>query len=98
MTFETIRRSVQLSSEIVTSCDHCQESVGGGLGDTSLTGSINHYITAHGYRLLHVGTETSLGSDGKPWHNTLAILGHDDPPAVKPPATIQFGGSGTPKL
>ncbi len=93
MTLETIRRSVQLSSDSMSCCDHCEE----GIGDTSVAESINHYITAHGYRLLHVGSEAGLGTDGKTCHHTVAILGHDDPPAVKPPATIRIGEPGAPE-
>jgi hypothetical protein len=47
-----------------------------------LSDRINHFIEAHGYRLLHVGTETSHDSNGNPWHSTVAVLGHDDPPAL----------------
>jgi len=35
---------------------------------------INHLLK-HGYKLLHVGQETTTDPDGKPWHTTVAILG-----------------------
>ena len=88
MTSETVRRTVQISSHIGQSCDHCDKAVGGGwVDDVSLTESINHYITEHGYRLLYVGTETSHGDEGL-WHSTVAVLGHDDPPALSPPSEV----------
>jgi hypothetical protein len=37
--------------------------------------SINHYLTAHGCELLHVGGDTSHDYDGKPWQGTIAVLG-----------------------
>jgi hypothetical protein len=38
---------------------------------------INHYIEQHGYKLLHVGTETSREKmEGKLYHSTVAVLGH----------------------
>ena len=36
--------------------------------------SINHYISAHGYKLLHVGQQTSRDSMGNPWQLTVALL------------------------
>ncbi len=36
---------------------------------------VNHYIEEHGYKLLHVGTETDLGPNDVPWHNTVAVVG-----------------------
>jgi hypothetical protein len=35
---------------------------------------IQHYLE-HGYKLLHVGQETSYDDDGKPWHSTVAVVG-----------------------
>ena len=84
MSIETIKRTVQLSSVSFTRCDHCEEGVGG-----TVSRSINHYITAHGYHLLHIGAETNDGPDGAPWHLTVAILGHDNQPAVIPPAEVR---------
>ena len=86
MSIETIKRTVQIASNISSGCDHCSEDVGDAVSD-----GINHYIEAHGYWLLHVGTETYQSNSGDLWHNTVAILGHDDPPAVKS-VTVQIGG------
>lgn len=36
---------------------------------------VNHYIGKHEHKLLHIGTETSLGPNDVPWHATVAILG-----------------------
>jgi len=38
---------------------------------------INHYLT-HGYKLLHVGQETTRDIDGKPREMTIAVLGIED--------------------
>jgi hypothetical protein len=80
-----ITRVVEISSNIGTSCDHCDTRIGGGWGDDGfIQDSINHYIHEHGYRLLHAGTETHHGGDGNPWHSTIAILGAANPPPLKP--------------
>jgi hypothetical protein len=39
--------------------------------------SVNHYIEQHGYRLLHIGTETTDDSKANPWHCTIAVLGKE---------------------
>lgn len=83
--YEGIRHVVHISTNISTSCEHCSKSVGGypGDGEHSLAESINHYIEKHGYKLLHLGTETSHDTEGKPWHSTIAVLGMELPPTVK---------------
>jgi hypothetical protein len=90
---EGVKRTTTISSNIGRSCEHCDEWVGipMGAGSDDITDSINHYITAHGYRLLHVGTQTSHDRDGKLWHSTIAVLGHDNPPPLKPPVEIRIG-------
>ena len=89
---EDVKRTTTIASNIGRSCEHCDEWTGAPLGAAgdSITDSINHYITAHGYRLLHVGTQTSHDMDGKLWHSTIAVLGHDNPPAIKPPVEISI--------
>ena len=52
-------------------CEHC----GCRIGQGDLAELINHYLTQHGYRLLHTGTETSDDLDGRPWHSTVAVPG-----------------------
>jgi len=69
--YEGIKHVVYLSTDIGTECKHCSERV----GLDNLAESINHYIEQHGYKLLHVGTETSRDTDGRPWHSTVAVLG-----------------------
>jgi hypothetical protein len=85
---ENVKRTTHISTNIGRSCEHCECGVGAGAAPTQSDGdiatSINHYIDIHGYTLLHVGTETSEGRDGKLWHHTVALLGHDNPPPIRP--------------
>ena len=86
---ENTKRTTTVSSNIGRGCEHCGEWVGADdSGD--IGASINHYIGQHGYRLLHVGSQTSHDAEGKPWHSTVAILGHDAPPAIAPTPEIQI--------
>lgn len=86
---EKVKRTTEIASNLSRGCEHCDYSIGA-IGESDIAGSINHYIEAHGYRLLHVGSETNHGPDGKPWQHTVAILGHDNPPPIKPPAKVQI--------
>lgn len=36
---------------------------------------VNRYIEDHGYKLLHIGTQTTPGPQDAPIHETVAILG-----------------------
>jgi len=80
-----IRHVVHISTNISARCEHCSKSVGGypGNGEHSLAESINQYIEKHGYKLLHVGTETSHDREGNPWHSTVAVLGKELPAGKK---------------
>ena len=69
--YEGIKHVVQISTSIGTSCEHCDFPI----GTDNFAESINHYIEQHGYKLLHVGTETDRDSDGNPWQSTVALLG-----------------------
>ena len=70
--FPHIKHIVEVSTNIGRHCEHCTKM----MGLDNFTESVNHYIDEHGYKLLHVGTETGRNSDdGSPWHSTAAILG-----------------------
>ena len=70
--YKDIKRVVYISSNIGQSCEHCTFQIDG----VKLAESINHYIEHHGYKILHVGTETthSDATEGL-WHSTVAVLG-----------------------
>jgi hypothetical protein len=74
-----VTETIQISSNITGGCEICR---GTGkispqeMSSTDVAPRINHYIKAHGYRLLHVGTETHPNAnDGSAWHSTVAVLG-----------------------
>jgi hypothetical protein len=86
---ENVTRTTQVSSSIGRACEHCND-LNASRSSDDISDSVNHYIQSHGYHLLHVGTQTSHDSDGKPWHSTIAVLGHPNPPPVKPPVEIRI--------
>jgi tRNA U54 and U55 pseudouridine synthase Pus10 len=63
---------IYLSTNISKKCEHCNTVFG--ISD-DFADSINHYIAKHGYKLLHIGTETSENTEGALWHSTVALLG-----------------------
>ena len=69
--YKSIKHVVQISTNIGTGCEHCNTQI----GLEKFPESINHYVEQHGYKLLHVGTETSDDTNGNPWHSTVALLG-----------------------
>lgn len=64
--YEGITHIVHISTHISTGCEHCTHTIGG----DNFTESVNHYIKQHGYKLLHVGSES-----GNNLTMTVAILG-----------------------
>jgi hypothetical protein len=69
--YKDIKHVVYISTNIGTGCEHCDAKI----GIDNFAESINHYINDHGYKLLHVGTETSHDMEGNPWHSSVAVLG-----------------------
>ena len=68
---------VQLSTNVTRACHHCTKPIP--YGGHDFGEKVNHYIIEHGYKLLHVGGETSHDADGNPWHSTVAVLGRGAP-------------------
>lgn len=68
-----VKHVTYISSNIGRTCEHC--TTFGWVGMEKVAESINHYIQDHGYRLLHVGAETSRDLEGNPAHHTVAVLG-----------------------
>jgi len=53
------------------SCPHCRKIF------NDFDEDVNHYIKEHGYKLLHVGTETQNDNEGRLWQSTAAVLGRE---------------------
>jgi hypothetical protein len=83
--FKGIKHIVRVTTDDVdTTCEVCFEFIGKyqkTLGINKFATFVNHYIEAHNYKLLHIGTETSyetnssVSSSPVLWHCTVAILG-----------------------
>ena len=69
--YKGISHVVHLSTDIGKSCEHCSTQIGAG----KFAESIKNYITAHGYKLLHAGTETIRDIKENPCHTTIALVG-----------------------
>jgi hypothetical protein len=65
-----IKHVVRVSTITETGCEHCTAF----FGMDDFPKAVNHYIEKHGYALIHVGTETTNDSEGRPWHSTVALL------------------------
>ena len=68
--YEGITHIVELSSDPSNNCDLCSFRIRSNIAE-----SINHYIKEHGYKLLHVGQQTSRDQDGNLFQLTEALVG-----------------------
>ncbi len=66
-----VQHVVYVSTNISSGCQHCHQQIDG----EEFAESVNHYIQQHGYRLLHVGSQTDRGDRDELWHFTVAVLG-----------------------
>lgn len=51
--------------------------------------AVNHYIGKHGYKLLHVGTDTVTTAVGLK-HNTVAVLGEIQGPILREKSPVEI--------
>jgi hypothetical protein len=68
--YEGIKHVVRIVSIGTTKCNQCNASFGEG----AFAAAMNHYIEKHGYKILHVGSET-YQDFGETQHYSVAILG-----------------------
>lgn len=71
--FERVNFVVSVSTDVSEGCKHCDVPI----GYEHFAESINHYIQVHDYKLLHVGTVTSLDRDDELIYSSVALLGHE---------------------
>jgi hypothetical protein len=64
----------QISTNIWKNCPECSNMPHSAIGDDEIDERVNH-VLQHGYKLLHVGQQTSEDSQGRIWQTTVAILG-----------------------
>ena len=69
--YRGITHVVHLDEDEGQDCEECGQV----FGFDEVAASINHYLERHGYRLLHVGMQTSQDDDSKIWHTTVAMVG-----------------------
>ncbi len=70
-----VKQVVRVTSDSLETCGVCGNLPAALSKEIDVADSINHYLK-HGYKLLHIGTETSK-EDGGLWHSTVAVLGKE---------------------
>ena len=75
MEVSDVKYLVTLSSNVYGACVECDKWHAG--APYSVTDHANHYVKEHGYRILHVGHETSHGDEGL-WQATVVVVGTTD--------------------
>jgi len=66
-----IKFIVRLSTDEIKQCKHCATPVGG----DNFEDGVNHYIKCHGYKLLHMGSETVRDFEDNLCNTTIALVG-----------------------
>lgn len=69
--YDGVSHVVHVSSDESKNCEHCAFQ----FGSESFAESVNHYMSDHGYKLHHVGQETSRDTAGNPFQLTVAVIG-----------------------
>ena len=66
--YDNVHHVVHVGSDVAGTCLQCDEVL------RRFDQSVNHYISAHHYRLLHVGSEAAE-RPGDVYATTVAVLG-----------------------
>jgi hypothetical protein len=64
----------RISTNERVDCPVCQFTTYGG-DAVAFSDVCNHILREHGLKCLHVGQETTSGSNGGPYHYTVAVFG-----------------------
>ena len=67
--YQDITRIVEFNLESKPPCQECGQKF------SDLAEAVNHYISSHHYRLLNIGTQSSLHNTGDLVHDIIAHLG-----------------------
>jgi len=67
--YEGIKEVMQITSNTITQCKPCLYL------SKNLADAINNYISHHGYRLLHIGSDARLDKSGNMVSDIIALLG-----------------------
>ncbi len=69
--YDGVKGIVEVNSDTWQSCELCDFYIKG----DQFSEAVNHYISKHGHRLLHIGSRTTGDEQGGPWAMSVAVLG-----------------------
>lgn len=70
--YKGINHTIQIDNDNYSFCNICNKSISG----TNITDLINHVLSEHNYKILHIGSQTDRNTDNESlFHATIAILG-----------------------
>lgn len=67
--YEGIKKIIRVVSNNQETCVECHQP------PRDFETTVNHFIADHGYKVLHIGTETEFVNENTPCHSTVAVLG-----------------------
>ena len=71
--YDGVKGIVEVNSDTSHGCELCDFRIKG----DEFSEAVNHYISKHGLRLLHIGNRTARDHQGELWTMSVAILGSD---------------------
>lgn len=82
------RHLVQVDGNTTTGCEYCNYRIDA----ERFPDGANHYIQAHGMRVVAAGQQTARDYDGQPYHFPFVLLGGDNVPPARPPFSVTVVG------
>ena len=64
-----IKEVMQITPDSISQCETCRYL------PKDLADAINHYLSHHGYKLLHIGSQSGTDSSGNIISDVIALLG-----------------------
>ena len=64
-----IKEVMQITPETISQCEPCRYL------PKNIADAINHYVSIHGYRLLHIGSNAGPDKSGNMVSDIIALLG-----------------------
>ena len=67
--YQGIKETMQITTNTITQCEPCRYL------PENFADAINHYISHHGYKLLHIGSDAGRDDGGNVFSDIIALLG-----------------------
>lgn len=88
MSEQSPKHLIQVDGNTSTACAYCRYYV----DSQKFPDGANHYLQAHGMRVIAAGHQTSRDLEGHPYSYPFVLLGGDEIPPPVRPVTVEIVG------